>query len=97
MELHHAPRRKGITMAYCQMIVPKLKNKESVFISGETFPDNYVSILKSLGVEVEVTESYSTQKLERVYDNLFKIEPEIIGFLQKPKKLSGHILTLKAD
>lgn len=88
-------RRIGQTMAACLMMLPKLKEGGSAYISGEKYPDNYISILGSLGIEVEVKESYTSQRLEPIYDNLFAIEPQIIGFAQKPKRLTGYILTLK--
>jgi len=93
--MNYIGRRKGMTLAFCQMAQAQLKEGKNIFIAGETYPSNYVSIFKSLGIEVNVEESYTTQRLEPIYHDLFAIEPNIIGFSQKPKKLTGYILTLK--
>jgi len=92
MEITNRSRRTGSTLAACLMMLPKLKEGEQVLIAGKTRPQNFISILNDLGVEVTVEQSFTTQRLVPVYDSISGIEPQIIGFTQQPKKLTGYII-----
>ena len=95
MQIINKSRRIGGTLSTCEIILPRLKDGEKVFIAGNKYPQNYVLVLKDLGVDVNIEEAFTTQRLEPVYDNLNYIDPQIISFTQKPKKLTGYILTVK--
>lgn len=88
-------RRTGQIMLQCSVISKIIKEDKSVFIAGDKYPADIEKWLNFIGIGVDIEESYTTPNLEPIYDNLFAIEPNVIGFTQKPKKLTGYIIKAK--
>jgi len=94
-EIFNKSRRVGLTRIACESMLPTLNDGKKVFLAGTTFPEQVISILKLLGVDVSVEEAYNNPQPERIYDNVFAIEPNIIGFIYSDKELIGYNIIKK--
>lgn len=89
------PRKTGKNLAACISIGISLDQGKSCFIATQSYPQTHINILKSLGYDVIAEATYTTPKPEPIYDNLFDVEPQIIGYKHKEKELYGYYIKLK--